>query len=81
MLRRPDEFPIVGQMDGKRQYIIGGMAGWGTAVSFNAGRCIVNRILGITSEPEDYPGVFQPHPSAGPATPHLAQAREVPSTM
>lgn len=51
----PDEFPIVGLMDGKSQYIIGGMAGSGTAVSFNAGRCIVNRILGITSEPDDYP--------------------------
>jgi len=51
----PDEFPIVGLMDDKRQYIIAGMAGSGTAVSFNAGRCIVNRILGITDEPDDYP--------------------------
>lgn len=51
----PDEYPIVGVMDGHRQYIIGGMAGSGTGVSFNAGRCIVNRILGLTDEPDDYP--------------------------
>lgn len=51
----PDEFPIVGLMDGQRQYIIGGMAGSGTAVSFNAARCIVNRMLSITDEPDDYP--------------------------
>lgn len=51
----PDEYPIVGVMDGHRQYIIAGMAGSGTAVSFNAGRCIVNRILGRSSEPDDYP--------------------------
>ena len=41
--------------DGRRQYILGGMAGSGTAVSFNGGRCIVNRILDVTSEPDDYP--------------------------
>lgn len=51
----PDEYPIVGLMDGHRQYIIAGMAGSGTAVSFNGGRCIVNRILGKTDEPDDYP--------------------------
>ena len=51
----PDEYPIVGVIDGHRQYIIGGMAGSGTAVSFNAGRCIVNRILRLTDEPDDYP--------------------------
>lgn len=51
----PDEYPIVGVMDGNRQYIIGGMAGSGTGVSFNAGRCIVNRILGLTDESDDYP--------------------------
>lgn len=51
----PDEYPIVGLMDGHRQYIIGGMAGSGTGVSFNAGRCVVNRILGLTDEPDDYP--------------------------
>ena len=51
----PDEFPIVGLMDAKRQYVIGGMAGSGTAVSFNAARCICNRILGADGEPDDYP--------------------------
>ena len=51
----PDEYPIVGVMDGHRQYIIGGMAGSGTGVSFNAARCTVNRILGLTDEPDDYP--------------------------
>lgn len=54
----PDEYPIVGVFDGKRQYILGGMAGSGTAVSFNGGRCIVNRILGDTSEPDDYPDAY-----------------------
>lgn len=54
----PDEFPIVGTIDGHRQYIIGGMAGSGTGVSFNAGRCIVNRILGLIDEPDDYPAEY-----------------------
>lgn len=54
----PDEYPIVGLMDGKRQYIVGGAAGSGTGVSFNSGRCVVNRILGITSEPDDYPDEY-----------------------
>ena len=51
----PDEYPIVGVMDGHRQYIIAGMAGSGTAVSFNGARCVVNRILGRADEPDDYP--------------------------
>jgi glycine/D-amino acid oxidase-like deaminating enzyme len=51
----PDQYPIVGLIDGKRQYIIGGMCGSGTGVAFNAARCIVNRILGVTDEPDDYP--------------------------
>ncbi|MBP87723.1 MAG: hypothetical protein CMJ64_13540 [Planctomycetaceae bacterium] len=51
----PDEYPVVGVFDGRSQYILGGMAGSGTAVSFNGARCIVNRILGDTSEPDDYP--------------------------
>ncbi len=54
----PDEYPVVGVFDGRRQYILGGMAGSGTAVSFNGGRCIVNRILGDTSEPDDYPDAY-----------------------
>ncbi len=51
----PDEYPVVGVMDGHRQHIIAGMAGSGTGVSFNAGRCLVNRILGLMDEPDDYP--------------------------
>jgi len=50
----PDEYPIVGLIDNKRQYIIAGMCGSGTAVSFNASRCTCNRILGI-DEADDYP--------------------------
>jgi len=42
-------------VDDKRLFILGGMAGSGTAVSFNGGRCLVNRILGDTTEPDDYP--------------------------
>ncbi len=49
-----DQYPIVGLMDGKRQFIIAGMAGSGSAVSFNAARCICNRILG-NAEDDDYP--------------------------
>ncbi len=51
----PDQYPVVGLLDGKRQYIIGGMCGSGTGVSFNAGRCIVNRILARTTDDDDYP--------------------------
>ncbi|MAE67091.1 MAG: hypothetical protein CMJ18_22760 [Phycisphaeraceae bacterium] len=54
----PDEYPIVGVFDGKRQHIIGGMAGSGSGVSFNAGRCVVNRVLGLTDEPDDYPHAY-----------------------
>jgi glycine/D-amino acid oxidase-like deaminating enzyme len=50
----PDEYPLVGLMDGKRLYIIGGMAGSGSAVSFNAGRHVVQKILGIEG-PDYYP--------------------------
>jgi len=53
----PDEYPIVGVIDGKRQYIIGGMSGSGTAVSFNAGRCICQRILGH-GDTDDYPAAY-----------------------
>ena len=53
-----DEYPVVGVMDGKRQYVVGGMCGSGTGVAFNAGRCLVNRILGLTDEPDDYPPEF-----------------------
>jgi glycine/D-amino acid oxidase-like deaminating enzyme len=53
-----DQFPMVGLMDGHGQYLIGGMCGSGTGVAFNAARCIVNRILGRTGEPDDYPPEF-----------------------
>ncbi len=51
----PDEFPLIGSIDNKGKYIIGGMAGSGSGVAFNAARCIVNRILKIIDEPDDYP--------------------------
>ena len=51
----PDEFPVVGLLDDHRQFVIGGMAGSGTAVSFNAARCICARILGTAQQPDDYP--------------------------
>ena len=50
-----DEYPIVGLIDGNRHHIIGGMCGSGSGVSFNGGRCIVNRILAKTDEADDYP--------------------------
>ena len=75
----PDEYPVVGVFDGKRQYILGGMAGSGTAMSLNGGRCIVNRILGDTSEPDDYPdSYFSPMRLIDPAThqwPEVENAR------
>ena len=51
----PDEYPVVGSIDGQGQFIIGGMCGSGSGVSFNAARCICNRVLGITDEPDHYP--------------------------
>ena len=54
----PDEYPIVGLLDGKRRHIIAGMAGSGSGVSFNGGCCIVNRILGLKDEPDDYPAAY-----------------------
>jgi len=53
-----DEFPIVGVMDGKRQYIIAGMCGSGTAVSFNAARWTCNQIREVDVDEEDYPPSF-----------------------
>ena len=53
----PDEYPIVGSIDGEGRclYIVAGMCGSGSGVSFNGARCIVNRILGLTDEADDYP--------------------------
>jgi glycine/D-amino acid oxidase-like deaminating enzyme len=52
-----DEFPVVGLLDDKNQYIIGGMCGSGTAVSFNAARHIVQQILAVDG-PDDYPAAY-----------------------
>ena len=52
-----DEFPVVGLLDDGSQYIIGGMCGSGTAVSFNAARCVVQRIVG-SSGADDYPAKY-----------------------
>ena len=54
----PDEFPSVGSIDGSGQYIIGGMCGSGSGVSCNGGRCVVNRILGLTDQEDDYPEAY-----------------------
>ena len=52
-----DEFPVVGLMDGKRQYIIGGMCGSGSAVHFNGARHVVQQILSLDG-PDDYPAEY-----------------------
>lgn len=52
-----DEYPLVGTIDGKRHYLIAGMSGSGTAVSFNAGRCICARMLGL-GDADDYPPAY-----------------------
>lgn len=49
-----DEYPVIGLLDGKRQYIVGGMCGSGTAVSFNGARHVVQQILNLDG-PDDYP--------------------------
>ena len=54
----PDEYPLIGRLDDHNKYMIGGMAGSGSGVAFNASRCIVNRILGDMSEPDDYPEAY-----------------------
>lgn len=51
----PDGYPIVGQLDGNGLYVIGGMSGSGSAIAFNAGRYVVNRILSIRDDVDDYP--------------------------
>lgn len=54
----PDEYPVVGCIDGRGRWVIGGMCGSGSGVAFNAGRCIVNRILGHGGEEDDYPEAY-----------------------
>jgi glycine/D-amino acid oxidase-like deaminating enzyme len=53
----PDEFPIVGLMDEKRLFMIGGMAGSGSGVSFNGAHHVVKTILGLDG-PDYYPDRF-----------------------
>jgi glycine/D-amino acid oxidase-like deaminating enzyme len=53
-----DEYPVVGLVDGQGQYVIAGMCGSGSGVSFNAARCICNRILNITGEADHYPEAY-----------------------
>ncbi len=53
----PDEFPLIGLQDDKRLYIVGGMAGSGSGVSFLATQFIVFKILGIDC-PDYYPEEF-----------------------
>lgn len=50
----PDEFPLIGLQDNKRLYIVGGMAGSGSGVSFLATQFIVFKILDIDC-PDYYP--------------------------
>lgn len=52
-----DEYPVIGVMDGKRQYIIAGMCGSGSGVHFNGARHVVDQILGIDGA-DDYPSKF-----------------------
>jgi glycine/D-amino acid oxidase-like deaminating enzyme len=73
----PDEYPIVGSMDGKRMYIIAGMAGSGSGVSFNAARHVVQKITGAEGPdyyPERYfsPARFQSRMTPLPVTQHPA---------
>jgi glycine/D-amino acid oxidase-like deaminating enzyme len=53
----PDEFPVIGLMDGKRLYIVDGLAGSGSGVSFLGARHVVRKILGkedVDYYPEKY---------------------------
>ena len=45
----------MGSIDGEGRWIVAGMCGSGSGVSFNGARCIVNRILELDDEPDDYP--------------------------
>lgn len=51
----PDKYPVVGLMDDHGLYMLGGFAGAGSAVSFNAGETIVNLIQGRSCEPNYHP--------------------------
>ena len=63
-----DEYPIVGTIDNKRQYIIAGMCGSGSGVHFNASKNIVCKIADIKNidcYPEQY---FSPNRILNPNT-------------
>ena len=53
-----DEYPIVGALDGKRQFIIAGMCGSGSGVHFNAARHVVEKLVLGLPGPDDYPAEF-----------------------
>ncbi len=53
-----DEYPVVGRLDGRNMWIIGGMCGSGTAVSFNGARHVVTRVLGMDDDCDDYPEAY-----------------------
>ena len=70
-----DEYLLVGLIDGKRQYLIGGMCGSGAGVAFNAGRCFVNRGLGVSEDSDDYqPEYFPPSRLLDPASQHWPES-------
>ena len=54
----PDKYPVVGLLDSCGLYMLGGFAGAGSAVSFNAGQTIVNLILGRPCQPDYHPEQF-----------------------
>ena len=54
----PDKFPLVGLLDGRGLYMLGGFAGAGSAVSFNAGETLVRRMLGKQCDPDYHPEEF-----------------------
>ena len=73
----PDEYPLIGRLDDQGKYMIGGMAGSGSGVAFNASRCIVNRILEQTSEPDDYSeSYFSPSRILDPTAHHWPDVDE-----
>ena len=48
----------MGRLDGRDMWIIGGMCGSGTAVSFNGARHVVTRVLRIEDDRDDYPEAY-----------------------
>ncbi len=63
-----DQYPVVGLLDGKRQYIIGGMCGSGSGVSFNAALYVVQQILGQAANNDYPPEYFAPSRLLSPET-------------